>query len=336
MVKPGLLHSLMGGLFHWLQGRAAPKVRPIDLSLGLPAVPRLAAQLEAAQFEHFEQTFEQLSVDERFVALSALAQRPFPVATLNAWVSDSTSFIAPLFRGTEVLYRAWQVRGGRVAAQVSADTFDQFEALLEQSWGYLISAHRMAENEPEPLTRLIPVAMGLGLPRDTLDEIFTSYKKTRVPHLGATMYMVEALSPKWLGSRDEVLAFARAHAANFPHQAVGIAHAHVEHWIYENKIRCNEASEGYFARRDVQDEIRDCWQQEGGFANRTDYFRFPALNTYAFCFLMMQDDARLTDALNLIGHYCTPKPWEYVSIDPYWLFVTTRAELGLPELQAQG
>jgi hypothetical protein len=41
----------------------------------------------------------------------------------------------------------------------------------------------------------------------------------------------------------------------------------------------------------------------------------------------------LTDALNLIGQHCTPKPWEYVCIDPYWLFVTTRAELGLPELQ---
>jgi hypothetical protein len=147
------------------------------------------------------------------------------------------------------------------------------------------------------------------------------------------MYMVEAVSPKWLGSRDEVFAFARAHAEHFPQQAVGIAHAHVEHWIYENKIRGTEASETYFSRKDVQQEIRECWQRENRFANRTDYFRFAALNTYAFCFLMMQDDARLTDALNLIGHCCTPKPWEYVSIDPYWLFVTTRAELGLPELQ---
>ena len=94
-----------------------------------------------------------------------------------------------------------------------------------------------------------------------------------------------------------------------------------------------EASQSYFFRKDVQQEIRECWQQESRFANRPDYFRFIALNTYAFCFLMMQDDARLTDALNLIGHCCTPKPWEYVSLDPYWLFVTTRAELGLPELQ---
>jgi hypothetical protein len=327
------MRALMGRLFHWLQGRSAPKIRLIDLSLGLPAVPQLAAQLEARQFEQFEQTFAQLTVDERFVALSALAQRQFPNETVDAWVSSSNSFIAPLFKGTAVLYRAWQVRGGRVAAEVSREAFDEFEALLQQSWGYLITAHRRAEHEPEPLTRLIPVAMGLGVSRDTLDSIFAKYKETGVPHLGATMYMVEAVSPKWLGSRDEVFAFARAHAEHFPDQTVGIAHAHVEHWIYENKIRGNESSESYFQRKDVQQEIRDCWQRENRFANRTDYFRFPALNTYAFCFLMMQDDALLTDALNLIGHYCTPKPWEYVSVDPYWLFAATRAELGLPELQ---
>lgn len=329
----GLLHSLMGRLYHWLQARSAPRVRPIDLSLGLPAVRELAAQLAARQFEQFEDTFVQLGVDERFVALSALAQRDFPSDAIDAWVASSGSFIAPLFKGTSVLYRAWQVRGGRVAAEVTAEAFDEFEALLEQSWGYLITAHRRAELEPEPLTRLIPVAMGLGVARDTLDDLFHSYKKTGVPHLGATLYMIEAVSPKWLGSRAEVFAFARAHAEHFPQQTAGIAYAHVEHWIYENKIRGNEASETYFERKDVQREILDCWQRENQFANRTDYFRFAALNTYAFCFLMMEDDVRLTEALNLIGHGCTPKPWEYVSIDPYWLFVTTRAELGLPELQ---
>jgi hypothetical protein len=327
------MHSLMGRLFHWLQGHSAPKVRLVDLSFGLPAVPQLAAQLEARQFEQFEQTFAQLAVDERFVALSALAQRDFPKDALDTWVSSSNSFIAPLFKGTSVLYRAWRVRGGGVAAEVAVETFDAFEALLQQSWGYLITAHRRAENEPEPLTRLIPVAMGLGESRETLDGIFATYKQTGVPHLGATMYMVEAVSPKWLGSRDEVFAFARAHAEHFPDQTAGIAHAHVENWVYENKIRCDEASENYFTGKEVQQEIGECWQRENRFANRTDYFRFAALNTYAFCFLMMQEQASLTDALNLIGQYCTPKPWEYVSVDPYWLFAATRAELGLPELQ---
>jgi hypothetical protein len=327
------MHSLMGRLFHWLQGRSAPKVRLLDLSFGLPAVPQLAAQLEARQFEQFEQTFARLAVDERFVALSALAQRDFPKDALDTWVSSSNSFVAPLFKGTTLLYRAWQVRGGGLAAEVAVETFDAFEALLQQSWGYLITAHRRAENEPEPLTRLIPVAMGLGESRETLDGIFASYKQTGVPHLGATMYMVEAVSPKWLGSRDEVFAFARAHAEHFPDQTAGIAHAHVENWVYENKIRCDEASENYFTGKEVQQEIGECWQRENRFANRTDYFRFAALNTYAFCFLMMQEQASLTDALNLIGQYCTPKPWEYVSVDPYWLFAATRAELGLPELQ---
>lgn len=301
MPRHGLLHSLMGRVLHRLQARGAPKLCLLDLSRGLSVVARLAAQLEAQQFELFEQTFAQLTVDERFIALSALAQQDFPRKALDRWVSSSTSFIAPLFKGTSVLYRAWRTGSGRVAAERSVETFDELEALLEQSWGYLITAHRRAENEPEPLIRLIPVAMGLGVLRPTLESIFTSYKKTGVPHLGATMYMVEAVSPRWRGSREEAFAFARAHAEDFPHQTVGIAHAHVEHWIYESKIRGNEASKTYFCRKDVQREIRECWQRENRFANRTDYFRFNALDTYAFCFLMMQDDALWTDALELAG-----------------------------------
>jgi len=303
-----MVSRLLGRLFQWLQVRAAPKVCLMDLSLGLPAVSQLAAQLDAQQFDQFEQTFTQLSVDERFVALSALAQQEFPKGTLDTWVAGSTSFIAPLFKGTAVLYRAWRIGGSRSAAQVCVETFDEVEALLEQSWGYLITAHRRAENEPEPLTRLIPVAMGLRVSRDTLESLFASYKKTGVPHLGATMYMVEAMSAKWLGSREQAFAFARAHAEHFPHQTVGIAHAHVEHWIYENKIRGNEASQSYFARKDVQQEIRECWLKENRFANRTDYFRFAALDTYAFCFLMMQDDLLLREAIDLIGHPPQPSP----------------------------
>lgn len=303
-----MVSRLIGRLLPWLQAGGAPKVCLTDLSLGLPAVPRLAAALEAQQFDQFEQTFTQLSVDERFVALSALAQQQFPKHTLDTWVASSTSFIAPLFKGTAVLYRAWRIRGSPVASHAPVETFDEFEALLEQSWGYLITAHRRAENEPEPLTRLIPVATGLRVSRDTLESIFERYKKTGVAHLGATLYMVEAKSAKGLGSREEAFAFARAHAERFPHQTVGIAHAHVEHWIHENKMRGNEASQSYFARKDVQQEIRECWLQESRFENRTDYFRFAALNTYAFCFLTMQDDALLAEALDLIGHYPQPSP----------------------------
>jgi hypothetical protein len=121
-------HALADGPTVSLAARTECAEAPADrLSLGVPAVPRLA-QLEAQQFDQFEQTFSQLTVDERFLSLSALAQRDFPKAALDTWVSSSDSFIAPLFLGTAILYRAWQVRGGRVATEVPAETFDAFEA----------------------------------------------------------------------------------------------------------------------------------------------------------------------------------------------------------------
>ena len=147
MPRHGLTHSLMGRLFQWLQAQAGPKLRQIDLSLGLPAVPRLATQHEAEQFEHFEQTFAQLTVDERFVALSVLAQNDFCSDALDAWISSSNSFIAPLFKGTSVLYRAWQVRDERVTQNVNAFLYlrapghaphDSLDNLLRQQLAVVI------------------------------------------------------------------------------------------------------------------------------------------------------------------------------------------------------
>ena len=328
----GLLRELAGRFYYWAQGWTAPKPHVLDVSLGLPQMALLASSFESRKFDVFEESFTRLAPDERFVALSALAQGDLSTDTLDEWGSQSSTSIAPLFKGSFLTYQAWEARGGARGAEVPEDAADEFISLLHQSWELLLTAYRMDESEPEPITRLIPVAMGLGVSRDTLDDIFNAYKATGVQHLGAAMYMIDAVSPKWLGSRDEVFAFARAHAASFPQHVSGIAHAHVENWVYENHIRGAKDAETYFQQEAVREEIRECWHREADFSLRTDYFRFAALNTYAFCFLMMLDDALLVEALKLIGDRCTSKPWSYVHDNPFWVLNTARTDQGLPPL----
>ena len=156
-------------------------------------------------------------------------------------------------------------------------------------------------------------------------------EKTGVPHLGAALYATEALSAKWLGSAEESLEFAHAHADENPRDRVVIASAHVENWLW-GRMEEEEGSEEYFGRPDVQRDLRECWGNETTLASRTDYFRYHALNYYAFCTLLMKDDELTRESFELLGGGVTPKPWIYSTDKPVLVVNTARLHHDLPQI----
>lgn len=323
---------LAARFYYKMHGWGKPKVRTIDLSLGHPAAPLLMDHIAARRWNGCESLFSSLRVDERFVLLSYCAQQALPSDAFDDWSASSESFIARLFRGTLLTYAAWDARGGARESEVSEAAAAEFTRLLDESWHTLLAAHEAAPDDPEPLTRLIPVAMGLEVERNVLSDLFVRCTETRIPHLGAAIYMAEALSAKWLGSTEESLDFARGHAERFPEHRAVVAVAHVENWVWERMHYEDKRSEGYFLRPSVQAELRHYWQREPDFAQRSDYFRFAALNTYAFCFMLSEDDERTRDALRLMGDGCTPKPWIYSTDNPVQFIDISRRHLGLTAL----
>ncbi len=329
MTAKGFMRRLAGRIFYWAQGWEEPKPRPLDLFFGHPRAAFFVDLVKSARWTELEQAYLALRTDERHIMLSALAQDHHSSGTFSDWTAASDSFVAPLFRGTLLTYLAWDARGSARGSEVTEEAAEQFVSLLDDAWNHLLAAHQKADDDPEPIARLLPVAMGLNAPRETLEDIFERYKAMQTPHLGAALNMVDAISPKWLGSTDEMFAVARAYAELRPEHVVAIAHAHVENWCYLHLLREDPSSKSYFTTEAVQRELRECWQREADLASRRDFFGPATLNTYAFCFLMMQDDALLTQALELVGEHATRRPWIYVSEHPHWVLETARKDLGL-------
>jgi hypothetical protein len=304
--------------------------REVDLSLGHPSAANLLEHIRARRWEDCDSLFLSLPHDERSVLLGFCAQQSLSPELFEEWTSRTKSFVSGLFHGTALTYAAWEVRGSGRGQQVSGKQHDRFAALLEESWDKLLAVHDAAPDDPEPLARLIPVAMGLETGADDVRKLMVRCRETGVGHLGAALSATEALSAKWLGSPEETLEFARAHAESIPHERVVIAAAHTENWLWLAMQDEGDEAQQYFSRDSVQRELRECWACEQDIGRRTDYFRFHALNYYACCLLKMEDEQLCRQALEAMGAGITPKPWIYSTDKVVFVVNTARLHFGLP------
>jgi hypothetical protein len=296
--------------------------REVDLSLGHPSAVILLEHIKARRWAECESLFLSLPPDERSVLLGYCAQQSLDPELFDQWAPDANSFASGLFRGTALTYAAWQVRGGGSGKAVSEDDHAQFIRMLEDSWDTLLAVHESAPDDPEPLARLIRVAMGLEIGSGDIRKLAARARETGVPHLGVALAATEALSEKWLGTANEALEFARAWAEGTPRDRVVIACAHVENWLWLTMQDEDEEASQYFARASVRRDLRECWARETDMSARTDYFRFHALNYYAYCLMKMDEEPLARQALELMGAGITPKPWGYNTDKPVFVVNT--------------
>src|SRR5688572_14216399 len=313
-------------------GFGEPRDRPVDLSLGHPLAAVLVQRIAERRWADCESLYLKLPADERCLLLSYAMEQGLAPDLFDEWHSNSESYVAGLFRGTAMTHAAWEVRGSGRGKDVPEDAATQFHALLEQSWENLLPAHEAAPDDPEPLARMIRVAMGLGASGDDVRELVARCVGTGVPHLAAGVSATVALSAKWLGSQLEALEFAHAYAEENPRDRAVIASAHIENWLWHGMEGEDELANKYFTRSDVQRDLRECWGRETEIAKRTDYFRFHALNHYAWCLIQMQEEEMAKEALEYMGAGVMERPWYYQTDKPVLLVNTARSHLDLPQI----
>ena len=313
-------------------GFGEPRDREVDVSLGHPSAGVLVQHLAERRWADCESLYLSLRADERFVLLDYCVEQGLAHELFDEWHSISKSYVAGLFRGTAMTHAAWQVRSGARAAEVPEENMKQFHVMLEECWNNLYAAHEAAPGDPEPLARLIRVSMGLETGADDIRELVARCTGTGVPHLGAGLAATLALSAKWGGSQEEALEFAHAYAEENPHDRAVIASAHIENWFWHIMEDQSELADKYFSRADVQRDLRECWGRETQIAKRTDYFRFHALNHYAWCLVQMQEEEMAREALDYMGAGVMERPWYYQTDKPVLLVNTARSHLDLPQI----
>jgi hypothetical protein len=189
--------------------------------------------------------------------VAAWAGRP---RFLDAWVAAAPlNAQAWLVRGVHAVQWAWQARGGAHAGQATDRADPPFVERLQHAEKDLLQAAQLDPHDPTPHAELITVGMGLGQPAGQIEQHFQHAIARAADHCYAHWAFLQAVSPKWGGSNDQLFEFARLVLASCPEGsplALLVASAHLEYLAAQAGALESPAALGkYFARPEVRADL---------------------------------------------------------------------------------
>jgi hypothetical protein len=158
-----------------------------------------------------------------------------------------------LLRGNEAILRAWDARGSDYADQVTEEGRRIFGEQLRVARKELTRAWALDPSEPMIAEKMITVCMGLSLPREEMETWFQRGQSAHAYYPSLCRAKSLYLSPIWLGTLDEQLAFSReclAHPEYGSEPALTLWRAHKS---YQS---INDLPLAYFAQPRVWDDIK--------------------------------------------------------------------------------
>jgi hypothetical protein len=114
-----------------------------------------------------------------------------------------------LLRGKFYTEYAWDARGSAVAGMVPPEAWKPFEQRLREAERALEEAWELDRTSALAPTCMLSVALGLGYPRERMELWFRRALQADPDCYDACVAKLLYLEPKWYGSREDMLAFAR-------------------------------------------------------------------------------------------------------------------------------
>ena len=114
-----------------------------------------------------------------------------------------------LLEGKVSINYAWDARGNGVASTVTPEDWKLFKERLETAETTLEEAWKLDPTSPLAAGAMITVALGLGYPREQMEVWFRRALQADPDNQAACLHKLLYLQPKWHGSAEEMLEFAR-------------------------------------------------------------------------------------------------------------------------------
>lgn len=246
-----------------------------------------------------------------------------------------------MWAGATRVRAAWEVRTGRWAKDVGRERFDRFHEMLASAFEPLMYAAQMSLT-PTALDQLQWFGLGIGMPREELDQMWERIVELDPHHHAALESRLQVLCHKWKGSHEQMFAFAREVVLEAPpgdRSLALIAQAHYERAMLT--VRDQEAETVgeardlltiHYTESAVAEEIVDA--ADRWLAGGPDYPTV-ARDAHAFgsaLFLCFETE-RAAAALQLAG---TEVPrgqgnlWGLMDSVPAVVYARTRKKLGIP------
>ncbi|GAA3967249.1 hypothetical protein [Thermobifida alba] len=163
-------------------------------------------------------------------------------ALLSADTAEQDAADLLLWLGRTLIDEAWQIRGDGTADTVGPERFKLFFATLARARDPLLAAAEINPDDPVPWACLQWFALGMQLDREEKDYVWQ-----RVIERCPTLYpahwgRVQILAPKWGGSTEEMMEFARGSVELAPEghpltSMIALAHRERLHDVVRDLVR---------------------------------------------------------------------------------------------------
>ena len=132
------------------------------------------------------------------------------LTVLDEWCAKAPENHMPwLARGHFYISWAWSIRGGSWAKDVPKEAWSGFNEKLALAQKDLERSYTINPMDPNSSCYLVTVAKGLGYPKETMEQYYQNGVRACSWHIGLHGGKLDYLSPRWFGSADEMLAFAK-------------------------------------------------------------------------------------------------------------------------------
>ncbi|MEM6990298.1 MAG: hypothetical protein AAF721_07370 [Myxococcota bacterium] len=235
------------------------------------------------------------------------------VDAVAAWVSaEPNSTDAQLTWGASLIAQAWEARGG--GTSVSPAARQAFHEHLVQADAALQHAAAGRPDDATPWALRIVCARGLGGGRALVDGLFAEATARDPESWLAHIEMLRYLTPKWHGSDEAMLGFARGVRDRAPQGSdlhTLILAAHLERWIGLELIQgSRKQAARYVANPAVQLECTTAYDNGLGSSSLRSRLSTQAARNYAGAwFHLAKDKPRLRAEVMAIGNAFTESPW---------------------------
>ncbi len=176
------------------------------------------------------------------------------MAHFERWASQRPeSHFAHAAYGIVLTEHAWNARGDGWASTVTDEGWKLFNERLEKARKELERSYALDPTDPIAPAHLIRVALGLGLDRNEMEKQFQRGKAASPDEYDLYEMKLNYLKPRWHGSEEEMLGFAREVVKNAPEDSMAPLVLAKAHWdLYDQ----NGSDRRYFQRPGVWEELK--------------------------------------------------------------------------------
>jgi tetratricopeptide (TPR) repeat protein len=263
---------------------------------------------------------EAKTFEERYF-YSVSISREFPLEILERWTNEEPdSADALLCYGARLVQWSWDARGYGRGFQVSEKKWDRFFERLAKTESVLMKCAEEMPSDPTPWAYMIIVSTWNSEDHD-IRFSYLEQAVSRDPYnWAAHMHMIIALSEKWGGDNEEMIAFAEKVAKSAPAGSdlpTILIKAYLEYWKYLNIFQDKPDEADKFLRSsDIQENAVKAYLR----SLASEDFQETAVSIFArynisAWFWLIRDRERLKNNLDILGNDVDDIHWRWAGTE---------------------